>query len=241
MKEVNNLYPDKQPCHDNFLGYRGKVTVKTIQNNQVVAQQVYKNKGLPAFFKNICEIMTRPSSAQLNVPRYLRLYTFNKPNSSAELKKEELTEPANIVKAAEWLSSTWAALNSGPLVPASVLLPIDIRLSHTFENSTESTNKEAPKNVVSLQWNVKSSSITSDYIYVMALFPGKVSSASSEAELTKEALAYYKLVEDTKELDTAVTWQPITINKSIYDFSILVEWQLEFDNANNFETNGGIN
>jgi hypothetical protein len=120
------------------------------------------------------------------------------------------------------LRTGWSTLaGDEEIIPAAALLPI--------------TNRRAEGNVVTCELKIPLSLITAESIYLMALYPQNITSRirtqGNTLEYRKGALAYYKLLDD-------FGWDPIIIDHVNYDYNLLIEWQMTFNNAGGKELEG---
>lgn len=243
--------------HGNLLGYRGVVTIKTLQNDKVISKKTFHNKGLPKFFYNICELIATASLRRENLakklPAYLRLYTLKKKDGSGytdypDGEYSTMASGGSKNNIGNLLGSdySWYKIVSEHmtndadcrLVAATNLLPPVERLQYQPRDASEINTLEIASDAqgrpyVSLQWKIRTQNITENKIFMMALFSGEVDGTDSGPESHWEnALAYYKLTDKTDGEQPC--WNPVSVDKSAYDFSIIVEWKLEFDNAGNY-------
>jgi hypothetical protein len=242
--------------HGNPVGYRGVVTIKTLQNDKVVSKQIFQNKGLPKFFYNICELIATANLRRENLakklPAYLRLYTLKKKSDNGYVDYQEgeydIKASNNNKNIGDLISNEYSwhdivdehMTNEADcrLVAATNLLPPVERLQYRPKdareiNTLEVANDEQGRAYVSLQWKIRTQNITENKIFMMALFSGEVDGTDSGSRSHWEnALAYYKLTSKTE--GGQPYWNPVSVDKSAYDFSIIVEWKLEFDNAGNY-------
>lgn len=172
------------------LGYRGKVTIKTKRGGKFYSVHTSHNSGLPKLFSGLCNILSGKASLEQVRPARVAVYSF-KPGSSP------------------LVDDSWEDLKNN-LSAASPLMPL---ISEVLSDSDTQTARSV------FQSQIPSGYITSEEVYVVALFPINTQNPDD----LDDALAFYRIASGTK-------WQAVTIDRSSIDSSFVVEWQMDFQN-----------
>lgn len=198
--------------HGSAFSYRGTVNVSITKQNRILSTKTYHNSGLPKFFKGICDLLATGSSDALKttIPKTLVLYTFI-PDANP----------------AEYFSDSWDILSKRTLrnISTNEERPVLLAASSALPvTPVPSSSEISPK--VSFQARIPYDLITSSQIYCMALFP-------SNSKDNSDALAFYRF-------SNAAGWDALTINSANYDYNLLVDWQMDFNNFDSTIQSGGL-
>lgn len=172
------------------LGYRGKVTIKTKRGGKFYAVHTSHNSGLPNLFIGLCNVLSGKASLEQVRPARVAVYSIN-------------ADPLPTI------NDSWEVLKT-KLSAASPLMPLTPEVLYD-------SNAQTAKSV--FQSQIPFGYITSEEVYVVALFPINTQDAGS----LDEALAFYRITSNTG-------WQAVKIDRSSIDSSFVVEWQMDFQN-----------
>lgn len=171
------------------LGYRGKVTIKTKRRGKFHAVHTSHNNGLPNLFIGLCNVLSGKASLEQVRPARVAVYSFN--------------------DSIPFTNDSWEVLKT-KLSAASPLMPLTPEVLYD-------SNTQTAKSV--FQSQIPFGYITSEEVYVVALFPIN----TQDADSLDEALAFYRIASSTG-------WQAVKIDRSSIDSSFIVEWQMDFQN-----------
>jgi hypothetical protein len=172
------------------LGYRGKVTIKTKRRGKFYAVHASHNNGLPNLFIGLCNVLSGKANLEQVRPARVAVYSF-----------KSSTLPS--------INTSWDELKT-QLSAASPLMLLNPEVLYD-------SNTQTAKSV--FQSQIPFGYITSEEVYVVALFPINTQNADS----LDEALAFYRIASNTG-------WQAVKIDRSSIDSSFVVEWQMDFQN-----------
>lgn len=172
------------------LGYRGKVTIKTKRGSKLYSVHTSHNSGLPNLFIGLCNVLSGKASLERVRPARVAVYSFN----------------ADLIPST---NDSWEVLKD-QLIAASPLMPLTTEVSYDSNAQTATSI---------FQSQIPFGYITSEEVYVVALFPINTQNPDSLGE----ALAFYRIALGTN-------WQAVKIDRSSIDSSFVVEWQMDFQN-----------
>ena len=175
------------------LGYHGKVTIKTKRGSKFYAVHTSHNNGLPNLFIGLCNVLSGKASLEQIRPARVAVYGFNNDTSIPST------------------NDSWEVLKT-KLSAASPLMPLTPEVLYEYDSNTPTA-----KSV--FQSQIPFGYITSEEVYVVALFPIN----TQDADSLDEALAFYRITSNTG-------WQAVQIDRSSIDSSFVVEWQMDFQN-----------
>lgn len=174
------------------LGYRGKVIIKTKRGGKFYAVHTSHNNGLPNLFIGLCNVLSGKANLEQVRPARVAVYSFK----SGPLPS---------------INTSWEGLKD-QLIAASPLMPLTTEVS--YDSSTQTA-----KSI--FQSQIPFGYITSDTVYIVALFP--INTNTQNNDYLNEALAFYRIASD-------IDWQAVNIDRSSIDSSFVVEWQMDFQN-----------
>lgn len=203
-----------EPNTKSTFAYHGIVTTELYHGKQLIETHKYHNAGLPEFFRGLCQAIAGTPNAIDIVPSYILLFT--------------MSNSATVQSITDW-ATFCEYLRQEEVSIATHCLPID----EVITKNVELIQSDSP--VVQVQVRIPYSLINSDEVYALALFSAQgawnsgllVGDQSIDVDLMKEkALAFYKLLSSD-----GASWKPINLNRTLYDGSVVVNWQMSFNNV----------
>lgn len=184
------------------ISYKGIVTVKTLRGDLLINKKVYYNTGLPNLFKTLCFILAGQATKN-SLPSRVQLF---------ELDENADNAAANAGgKFGDPVSFDWSAALDAEALKANTL-PILYASAPIVQSNTDGF-------MVKFQFRVPYSAFFGERTYLIALM-------SMASDSLTDALAFYKFTSND-----GTEWDPLVLNPSEENFSLILEWSMQFKNA----------
>lgn len=183
------------------IEYQGIIKITTMHGKKTVATKTYKNSGLPALFKFLCNALGGRNTTGLR-PSAIKLFAAQEGKSGYA--------PSSFVWGSDSMFTDYEAAT--PMITYDAT-PVIKKVANTSQSTAYDYHY-----TTTFHFRIPQSYITNNTIRFAAIYP------ENNIEDDTEACAFYLFT--TKDTDGSIIWDDFNIPAGATDYSLIIEWTM---------------